>query len=56
MASLLAQGFTPREAAPMAVYLHGMAGDLCAAELGEYGMTPTDMIRRLPEVMKLAGQ
>ena len=56
LASLLAQGFTPREAAPMAVYLHGMAGDLCAAELGEYGMTPTDMIRRLPEVMKLAGQ
>ena len=52
LVSLLAQGFTPREAAPMAVWIHGRAGDLCAAELGEYGMTPMDMVRRLPSVLK----
>ncbi|MEG1720784.1 MAG: NAD(P)H-hydrate dehydratase [Pseudoflavonifractor sp.] len=52
LVSLLGQGMTPREAAPMAVYLHGLAGDLCAAEIGEYGMTPTDMIKKLPEVMQ----
>ena len=50
--SLLGQGLTAREAIPMAVCLHGMAGDLCARELGEYGMTPSDMIERLPLVMK----
>ncbi len=49
---LMAQGFTPREAAPMAVWLHGRAGDLCAEEVGEYGMTPTDMIAKLPEAMR----
>lgn len=52
LVALLAQGFTPREAAPMAVWFHGYAGDLCAAELGEYGMTPTDIIQKLPAVLQ----
>ena len=50
--SLLGQGFSPRAAVPMAVCLHGMAGDLCAEALGEYGMTPGDMVDRLPQVLK----
>ena len=41
-----------RRAVRTAVYLHGLAGDMCAAELGEYGMTPTDMIERLPQAMR----
>ena len=41
-----------RKAVCAAVYLHGLAGDMCAAELGEYGMTPTDMIERLPQAMR----
>jgi len=32
--------------------LHAMAGDACAKEKGEYGMTPTDMIEALPYIMK----
>lgn len=52
LVSMLAQGFTPREAVPMAVWLHGRAGDLCAEALGEYGMTVTDLIARLPEAMR----
>jgi hydroxyethylthiazole kinase-like uncharacterized protein yjeF len=52
LVSMLAQGFTPRQAAPMAVWLHGHAGDLCAGELGEYSMTPTDLIDRLPKAMQ----
>ena len=52
LVSLLAQGLTPREAAPMAVWLHGYAGDRCAQELGEYGMIPTDLINRLPEALR----
>lgn len=41
-----------RRAVSTAVWLHGTAGDRCAARLGEYGMTPSDLIEALPEVMK----
>ena len=50
--SFLGQGMPPRLAVPMAVCIHGMAGDLCAEELGEYGMTPRDMVDALPRVLK----
>ena len=50
--ALLGQGLTARQAVPMAVWLHGAAGDLCAREIGEYGMTPTDMVAALPRVFK----
>jgi len=52
IASLIGQAIPPKRAVPMAVWLHGRAGDLCAAEKGEYGMIPTDMIERIPEAMK----
>ncbi len=52
LVSLLAQGMHPVKAAVCAVWIHGRAGDLCAQRLGERGMTPTDMIRMLPEVFK----
>jgi NAD(P)H-hydrate epimerase len=38
-----------REAVRVGVHLHGLAGDLCAARLGEYAMTATDLIETLPE-------
>ena len=50
--SFLGQGMSPREAVPLAVCVHGMAGDLCARELGEYGMAPSDMVAALPRVLK----
>ena len=34
------------------VLIHGTAGDLCAQELGEYSMLPSDIIEALPRVMK----
>ena len=40
------------EAVVSAAWIHAAAGDACAAEKGEYGMTPTDMIEMLPYVMK----
>lgn len=49
--SLLGQGLSAREAVPMAVFFHGLAGDLCAAVKGEYGMTPSDMIDMLPQAL-----
>ena len=50
--SLLGQGLPARQAVPMAVWLHGAAGDLCAGEIGEYGMTPSDLIAALPRVIR----
>ena len=50
--SLLGQGMEPLEAAACAAWLHGAAGDLCAKEIGQYGMLPTDMVTRIPRLMK----
>lgn len=50
--SLLGQGLAPLEAAACGAWLHGLAGDLCARELGEYGMLPTDMLNALPRLLK----
>lgn len=49
---LLGQGIEPVTAAAVAAWLHGAAGDRCAAELGQYGMLPTDMLDVLPRLMK----
>ncbi len=50
--SLLGQGLNPTQAAAAAAWLHGTAGDLCAREIGQYGMLPTDLIERLPRLLK----
>ena len=50
--SLLGQGIEPLSAAACAVWLHGAAGDICAAEIGQYGMLPTDMLAVLPRLLK----
>ena len=50
--ALLGAGLPPLEAAACGAWLHGAAGDRCAAELGQYGMLPTDMLIALPRLMK----
>lgn len=42
----------PWQAVLAGVCIHGAAGDLCAERLGEYSMTPSDMIDALPEIIK----
>ncbi len=44
LAGLLAQGIDPLQATKTAVWLHGKAGDLAAAEKTESAMTATDLI------------
>ena len=52
LVSLLGQGLPPLEAAACAAWLHGAAGDLCAGEIGQYGMLPSDMVGVLPRLLK----
>ena len=44
--------FPTEQAVVTGAWLHAAAGDACAEEKGEYGMTPTDIIEKLPEIMK----
>lgn len=50
--SLLAQGYTPEQAAVLGVYIHGLAGDYAADNLGQTGMNSGDIVRYLPKAFK----
>ncbi len=45
--SLLAQRYSPEEAALLGVYLHGKAGDIAAKEIGENAMIARDIVKSL---------
>lgn len=44
---LLAQNYSPEDATLLGVYLHGLAGDQAATELGEYSLIAGDIISHL---------
>ena len=52
LVSLLGQGIAPLDAAACGAWLHGAAGDLCAARMGQCGMLPGDMVSALPRLLK----
>lgn len=52
LVSLLGQGIAPLDAAACAAWLHGAAGDICAEEIGQYGMLPSDVLNVLPRLLK----
>lgn len=49
--SFLGQGMKPLDAAALAVWIHGAAGDLCREQLGEYGMLPGDLAEKIPQTI-----
>jgi NAD(P)H-hydrate epimerase len=52
IAGLMAQGLSPFAAAVCGVYLHATAGELAKEELGDAGMLATDLLPKLPLVLK----
>jgi len=50
--ALACQGLAPLDAARLGVYLHGLAGDLAAEQLGEESMIASDLVRFLPNAFR----
>lgn len=45
--SLLAQRYSPEEAAVLGVYLHGLAGDIAASEIGQEALIASDITEHI---------
>ena len=52
LTALLARGYTPKEAAMIGMYLHGLAGDYAARDLGMESLIASDIIQYLPKAFK----
>lgn len=48
----LAQGYSLIDASTLGVYIHGVAGDIAASEVGRAGMVATDLLIRLPKAIE----
>ena len=49
---LLARGYKQEDACVVGMYLHGLAGDIAARELGEESVIASDLIQYLPQAFK----
>jgi len=49
MTALLGQGLSSFDAAVLAVYIHGLAGDIAAERTGQISLIATDIIQSLPD-------
>jgi NAD(P)H-hydrate epimerase len=50
--SFLAQGCEPLTAALMGVYIHGLAGDFAATQIGDRSLVASDLVDALPETLQ----
>ncbi len=55
IASFVGQGIDDFSSAVVAVYLHGLAGDIAADKKGPFSMIATDILEYLPEAFSKAG-
>ena len=55
IAGLMAQKISAFDAALLGVYLHGLAADLVAKEIGLHGLMAGDVLNNVPKAIKLCG-
>ena len=51
IAGLMAQGISSEKAAPLGIYLHGLAGDIAAEVLGKHGLIASDVLKTVPQAI-----
>ncbi len=54
--ALLCQGLSPFDAARLGVHVHGLAGDLAAADLGQVSLIASDVVEYLPKAFRALGE
>ena len=54
VASLIGQGLKPYNAAKLAVYMHGLAGDIAMRHKGQISLIASDILEALPEAFRSA--
>lgn len=52
IAGLLAQGLSPYDAGRLGVFLHALAGQMVREDLGDAGMTASDLLPALPKAIR----
>lgn len=52
IAALACQGLSPYDAARLGAYVHGLSGDLAAAQLGQVPLVASDLVRFLPQAFR----
>jgi NAD(P)H-hydrate epimerase len=52
LTALVCQGLSPFDAAVLGVNVHGLAGDLAAAELGQVSLVASDLLMYLPKAFQ----
>ena len=55
LTGLLARGYKQADACMLAMYLHGLAGDMAANDLGKECLIASDIIKYLPQAFKSLG-
>ena len=51
LVALLAQGLPPYDAARLAAFAHGLAGEQAAQDIGDLGVVASDLIARIPSAL-----
>ncbi len=52
IAALACQGLSPYDAARLGAHVHGLSGDLAAAQLGQVSLAASDLVRFLPQAFR----
>jgi NAD(P)H-hydrate epimerase len=50
--ALVCQGLSPFDATVLGAHVHGLAGDLAAAELGQASLVARDLLNYIPRAFK----